>query len=125
MQIDIKGRNVPVPDDLRSHAERRLAKISRQVSDLARLEIELLRERNPRVADHQVVEATLYLKGVTLRARDASPQMVHSLNLVIEELTRQVKRHRVAVRRRRKTRAALAGRLERAVSGRESRPAVE
>ena len=101
MQIEIKGRNIPVPDDLRRHAERRLRKVSRQVSKLARLEIELLQERNPRVADSEVVEATLYLKGVTLRARDASPQMLHSLNLVVDELARQVKRHRDKLRRRR------------------------
>ena len=73
MQIDIKGRNVPVTDEVRSHAERRLSKIARQVSDLARLEIELCRERNPRVADRHVVEATLYLKGATLRARPRPP----------------------------------------------------
>ena len=41
MQIDIKGRNVPVTDELRMHAERRLGKVARQVSDLARLEIEM------------------------------------------------------------------------------------
>ena len=63
------------------HAERRLSKVARQVSDLARLEIEIFKERNPRVADCQVAEGTLYLKGVTLRARDASPEMLHSLNL--------------------------------------------
>jgi putative sigma-54 modulation protein len=112
MQIEIKGRNVPVPDDLRRHVERRLEKVSRQVSEFARLEIELLREPNPRVADHQVAEATLYLKGVTLRARDASPRMLHSLNLVVDELARQVKRHRVGRRRRRKTRAALTALAE-------------
>jgi putative sigma-54 modulation protein len=110
MQIEMKGRNMSVPDDLRRHAERRLEKVSRQVSELARLEIELLHEPNPRVADHQVAEATLYLKGVTLRARDASPQMLHSLNLVVDELARQVKRHRDRRRRRRETRAALAAR---------------
>jgi ribosomal subunit interface protein len=59
MQIDIKGRNVPVTDEFRTHAERRLGKISRQVSDLARLEIEISQERNPRVADCHVVEGTL------------------------------------------------------------------
>jgi len=106
MQIDFKGRNVPVTDDLRRHVERRLAKVSRQVSELARLELEIYEERNPRVADRQVAEATLYLKGCTLRASDASPEMVHSLNLVVEELSRQVKRHRDKRRRRREARAA-------------------
>ncbi len=106
MQIDIKGRNVPVTDELRMHAERRLHKVARQVSDLSRLEIEIFRERNPRVVDSQVAECTLYLKGTTLRARDASPEMLHSLNLVVDELARQVKRHRDKLRRRREGRAA-------------------
>jgi putative sigma-54 modulation protein len=122
MQIEIKGRNMPVPDDLRKHAERRLRKVSRQVSELARLEIELLQEHNPRVADREIVEATLYLKGITLRARDASPQMLHSLNLVVDELARQVKRHRDRRRRRRETRAALA---RRALDAVRSGPAGE
>ncbi len=119
MQIDIKGRNIPVTDELRMHAERRLSKVARQVSDLARLEIEIFTERNPRVADSQVAECTLYLKGVTLRARDASPEMLHSLNLVVDELARQVKRHRDKLRHRREARAAAA-RVARGLT--ESRP---
>jgi putative sigma-54 modulation protein len=117
MQIDIKGRNVPVSDDLRRHVERRLGKVSRQVSQLARLEMELFAEPNPRVADSQVATATLYLKGVTLRAQDSSPEMLHSLNLVVEELARQVKRHRDRRRKRRETRAAVARTPERSSPG--------
>ena len=63
MQIDIKGRNVPVTDELRTHAERRLSKVSRQVSDLARLEIEIFKEPNPRVADCQVAEGDAVPEG--------------------------------------------------------------
>jgi ribosome hibernation promoting factor len=110
MQIDIKGRNVPVSDEIREHAERRLAKISRQVSEFAQLEIEIFKEPNPRVAECHVAEATLYLKGVTLRARDASPDMLHSLNLIVDELARQVKRHRDKRRHRREAHAAASDR---------------
>ena len=110
MQIDIRGRNVPVTEELRLHAERRLVKVARQVSDLARLEIEMSKERNPRVADCHVVEGTLYLKGVTLRARDASPDVLHSLHLVADELARQVKRHRDKRRHRREAHAAASAR---------------
>jgi putative sigma-54 modulation protein len=110
MQIAIKGRNVPVTDEIRTHAERRLSKIARQVSELAQLEIELYRERNPRVADRHVAEATLYLKGVTLRAQDASPEILRSLNLVCDELARQVKRHRDKRRHRREAHAAASER---------------
>jgi len=106
MQIEVKGRNVSVTEDLREHVEKRFAKVSRQVSDLARLEIEIRHERNPANPDGQVVEATLYLKGCTLRARDAARDFKHAINLCEEELGRQVKRHRDKRRNRREARAA-------------------
>ena len=106
MQIEIRGRNVPVTDELRTHAARRLEKISRQISPLATIELELQHEPNPRVAECEVAEGTLFLKGVTLRAKEASTDMDHSMNLVIEELARQVKRHRDKMRHRREARAA-------------------
>jgi putative sigma-54 modulation protein len=109
MQIEVKGRNTPISDDLRQRIEKRFAKVGRQVSPLARLEIELREERNPSIADSQVAEATLYLKGVTLRARDASPDMGRSVNMCADELARQVKRHRDKRRGRRQGRAPAVG----------------
>jgi putative sigma-54 modulation protein len=106
MQIEVKGRNCPVTDEARERIERRFDKVARQVSDLARLEVELITERNPSIADCHVAEVTLYLKGVTLRAKDSSRDMDHSINLVSDEIARQVKRHRVKRRRRREARAA-------------------
>jgi putative sigma-54 modulation protein len=106
MRIEVKGRNLPVSDAMREHVEKRFRKVSRQVSELAELEVELFEERNPAIADSQVAEATLHLKGVTLRAHDASRDMVHSINMVSDELSVQVKRHRDKRRRRREARAA-------------------
>jgi len=110
MRIAIKGRNTPVTDELKEHVDRRFRKIAKQVSPLAELEVELQEERNPAIANSQVAEATLHLKGVTLRAHDASTEMVHSVNLCADELARQVKRHRDKRRKRREGRAgALRG----------------
>jgi putative sigma-54 modulation protein len=106
MRIEVKGRNLPVSEDLREHVAKRFRKIARQVSELAELEVELFEERNPAIADSQVAEATLHLKGVTLRAKNRSPDMVHSINLVSDELAVQVKRHRDKRRKRRESRAA-------------------
>jgi putative sigma-54 modulation protein len=108
MRIEVKGRNLSVSEDLREHVTKRFRKIARQVSELAELEVELFEERNPAIADSQVAEVTLHLKGVTLRARDASPDIVHSINLCADELAVQVKRHRDKRRKRRESRAATA-----------------
>jgi putative sigma-54 modulation protein len=101
MRIEVKGRNVAVKDEYRDRLERKLDKVSRQVSALAECEVELWEERNPSIRDSQVAEVTLHLKGVTLRARERSEDMEHSINLVAEDLARQVKRHRDKRRKRR------------------------
>lgn len=106
MQTAIKGRNTSVSAELQDRIERRFAAVSRQVSPLAQLEIEVSEERNPSIAERYVVEATLHLKGVTLRACDRAADQVQALNRCSEELTRQVKRHRDRRRKRRESRAA-------------------
>jgi putative sigma-54 modulation protein len=41
MLIDVKGRNTPVTDELREHVEKRFRKVGKQVSEFARLDVEL------------------------------------------------------------------------------------
>ena len=94
MQIEVRGRNVEVTEELREAVTKRFSRTARQVSELALLEVELIEERNPAISDGQVAEATLHLKGATLRAREASPEMLHSIHELAEDMRRQVKRHR-------------------------------
>jgi len=108
MQIEVKGRNLPVTDELREHVSRRFEKIAKQVSELAVLEIEISKERNPANPECQVAEATLHLKGVTLRACERAPDMGHAINLLADDLSRQVKKHRDKRRGRREAQRAAA-----------------
>ncbi|HYU60592.1 MAG TPA: ribosome-associated translation inhibitor RaiA [Solirubrobacterales bacterium] len=109
MRIEIRGRNgLEVTDELREHVEKRFARIGRQVSDLAQLDVELSEERNPAISDREIAKATLYLKGVTLRAREASPDMLHSIHALAEDMRRQVKRHREKRRKRSQTRRLVS-----------------
>ena len=110
MRIEIRGRNVEVTDELREHVMKRFRRVGKQVSELATLDVEFYEERNPSIADREVAEATLRLKGVTLRAREASPEMMHTIHELAEDIRRQVKKHRDLRRKRRQTRRAV-GRL--------------
>ena len=107
MRIEVKGRNHAVSADLRERVERRFDKVARQVSDLARLEVELCEERNPANPDRCVAEATLHVKGTTLRARESARDMDHAVVLIAEDVARQVKRHRDKRRARRDARAPV------------------
>ncbi len=108
MRIEVKGRNIPVSEDLREHVERRFRVVGKQVSDLAELEVEVFQEHNPSIPECYVAEATLHLKGVTLRACHSDRDLNHSVHVVSEELAVQVKRHREKRRKRREARSPLA-----------------
>jgi putative sigma-54 modulation protein len=106
MRIEVKGRNVVVADELRERIEKRCAKVARQISPLAVMEVELSEERNPSIKDDQIVECTLRLKGVTLRSHSAATSVTHAMNEAVDDLARQVKRHRDKRRDRRAARNA-------------------
>jgi putative sigma-54 modulation protein len=103
MQLHIKGKNLEVSESIRSYAERKLAKIEKQVHQLTEVEVELAVERNPSVAANQVAEATVWLKGHTLRAREATPDMKASIDEMVEKLSRQIRDERDKKAARRKT----------------------
>ena len=79
-----------------------------QVSPLAELTIELREERTAGPGESQVAEGALRLKGVTLRATERSNDMGHSVNLMADDLARQVKKHRDKRRGRREAHKAAA-----------------
>ena len=103
MRIEIKARKVAVSEDLRTRVEKRFDKIGRQVSPFATCEVELSEDRNPRVADSQIAEVTLHLKGTTLRSQNASANMLTAVNACAEDLARQVKRLKAKRSHRRDT----------------------
>lgn len=111
MRIEIRGRNVEVTDDLRGQVTQRFRRLGEQVSPLARIEVVVSEEQNPAITDKYVAEATLHLKGVTLHAHEASPEMTHTIHELADDMRRQVKRHREKRRKRRETRK-LVNRLQ-------------
>ena len=94
MRLQVKGRNLEVSEQIRSYAEDKLGKLDRLVSDPTRVELELLVETNPSIADNNVAEATVWTKGPVLRAREASGDMKASIDQLVDKLERQVKRYR-------------------------------
>jgi putative sigma-54 modulation protein len=91
MQLHVKGKNLEVNDSMRSYVERRLQKLDRRVHELTEVEIELAVERNPSIAESQVAEATVHLKGRTLRARESARDMKEAIDELSDKLTRQVR----------------------------------
>jgi putative sigma-54 modulation protein len=76
---------------MRAYVERKLQKLDRRMHESTPVEIELAVEKNPSIADSQVAEATVHLKGHTLRARETAHDMKAAVDELVDKLVRQVK----------------------------------
>src|SRR3954462_7348106 len=94
MRLQVKGKNVEVSDSIRRYAEEKLSKLDRQLHELTQVELELCVEKNPSIAANQIAEATIWTKGPTLRAREASEDMKASIDQLTEKLLRQVEHYK-------------------------------
>ena len=90
MELHVKGKNLEVNDSIRSYAERKLSKLERRVHDTTLVELELAVEKNPSIPDSQVAEATVHLKGRTVRAREAAADMKAAIDELADKLVRQI-----------------------------------
>jgi putative sigma-54 modulation protein len=94
MKLLVKGKNVDVSRRVQEYAEKRLSKLSVLLDDdVTRMELEITEEKNPRVADNKVAEATVWTKGGAMRAKESSPDVFASIDLVADKLSRQVAKY--------------------------------
>ena len=105
MRLQVKGKNLEVSDSIRSYAEQKLQKLQKQLGDAVQVELELTVERNLSIRDSQVAEATVFTKGHSLRAREASRDMRASIDGLTDKLLREVKTYREKRRREPRRRA--------------------
>ena len=105
MRLQVKGKNLEVSDSIRSYAEQKLQKLQKQLGEAVQVELELTVERNPSIRDSQVAEATVFTKGHSLRAREASRDMRASIDGLTDKLLREVKTYREKRRREPRRRA--------------------
>ncbi len=94
MNLTVKGRNLVLTDAIGAYAEEKIGRLGKYLAAGSRCEVEMWTEKNPSIAANQVVEVTIFTKGPVIRAREASPDIYASIDLVFEKLERQVKKYR-------------------------------
>lgn len=104
MRIEIRGRNIEITDELRRQVAHGMKPVRAQVPPQSRCEVVVMEEANPAIGDRFVAEGRLHLKGTTLNAREASPDLSRSVHDLIEDLRRQVKKNREKRRARARAR---------------------
>ena len=80
MQIEVHGRNLPVTPPLREYVGKRFQRLDRLFTRECTCDVELSVERNPRIAESQIAEATLLTRGHVVRARSTAIDMYAAID---------------------------------------------
>ena len=116
MDIVVKGRHVDVSERFRQHVADKLGRVERLDPNLQRVDVEVSKETNPRLADRAfVIELTCRSRGPVIRAEAAADDKYAALDVAYAKLEGRLRR--AADRRTdRKKKAAGVGAVSAAVA---------
>lgn len=90
------GKGMEVTDSLKARVEKKLQKLERYFQDDVEAQIRLSQERGNR----NIVEITISVGNVILRAEEVSNDMYMSIDRSVDKLNRQIRRHRTKLEKR-------------------------
>src|SRR5450432_4307044 len=93
VDIAITARHVEIPARMRTYAEEKLTKVAKLAPKAIRVEVEMSRERNPRMAEMcERVELTCISRGPVIRAEAAASEMLEAFDLAWAQLESRLRR---------------------------------
>ena len=97
MQINLRGKNVPVSDSLKNYVEKKLSKLTRYFDSIQEAQVVV-----STVSDCYTVEVTIPLNGgIILRGEEMSRENYYeAVDLVAEKLEKQIHKYRTKLYRK-------------------------
>lgn len=93
MDIIVKGRHTGINDRFRELANVKLAKIGKLDHKVIRVDVEVSKERNPRITDQRErVELTIHSRGPVIRAEAAADDRFAALDQAVSKLESRLRR---------------------------------
>lgn len=97
MKIELTARNLDISDELRSHVEKKLAKVEKYFEKRIPAQVVLKAEK-----DRQIAEITLPVDGMVVRGEEATDDIYASVNLAVDKIERQLDKYRARFQRRKR-----------------------
>lgn len=95
MQINIKAHGTQLTDSLREYANKKLNKLEEYYKNIIKTDVVLDVRSIDDIKKSHVVEVSIWVPGKkVLHASDAAENMYAAIDLVFEELKRQIIRHK-------------------------------
>ena len=95
-KFHIRGENIAVTDAIRDYAETKLSKLEKYFSEDVTVHVTAKVYPNKQAK----AEVTIPSKNVTLRAEETTDNWYASLDLVVDKLERQIRKHKTKMQKR-------------------------
>lgn len=95
-KFHIRGENIAITDAIRDYAETKLSKLEKYFSEDVTVHVTAKVYPNKQAK----AEVTIPGKNVTLRAEETSNDWYNSLNVVVDKLERQIRKHKTKMQKR-------------------------
>lgn len=95
-KFHIRGENIAITDAIRDYAETKLNKLEKYFSEDVIVHVTAKVYPNKQAK----AEVTIPHKDITLRAEETSNDWYNSLNVVVDKLERQIRKHKTKVQKR-------------------------
>ena len=97
-KYNIRGENIEVTEAIRQYAEKKISKLEKYFTDVANatvyVNLKVYAEKTAKV------EVTIPLPYLVLRAEETSIDLYGSIDLVVDKLERQVRKHKTKINRK-------------------------
>ncbi|MDG5786652.1 ribosome-associated translation inhibitor RaiA [Evansella sp. AB-P1] len=100
MNFNIRGENLEITPALRDHVEKKVGKLERYFDGTPQSDVNV---KMSVVNNDQKVEITIPMTKLLLRAEEKHSDMYAAVDLVIEKLERQIRKHKTKVNRKFRT----------------------
>ena len=95
MKFNIRGENIEVTPALKEYVEKKLSKLERYFDTFPEIKVNL-----KVYSDKQRVEVTIPFTDLLLRAEETNSDMYAAIDLVVDKIERQIRKHKTKVNRK-------------------------
>jgi len=95
MKFNIRGENIEVTPALKEYVEKKLSKLERYFDIFPEIKVNL-----KVYSDKQRVEVTIPFTDLLLRAEETNSDMYAAIDLVVDKIERQIRKHKTKVNRK-------------------------
>ncbi|EEK70740.1 ribosome-associated translation inhibitor RaiA [Bacillus mycoides] len=95
MKFNIRGENIEVTPALKEYVEKKLSKLERYFDTFPEIKVNL-----KVYSDKQRIEVTIPFTDLLLRAEETNSDMYAAIDLVVDKIERQIRKHKTKVNRK-------------------------